>query len=216
MEKIMCLKPNMFCDEHTNRCQTRQRIENDLLTNFQQEGPKFRKEDHITLTGGGGTDAQRRHATGRYGKTYFEPAFKVLRKSLGTVSLLTPELAAENFLQPVPPSVCAEGADKEVAFMYCHLKIMYQRHMLNNGPNSRKTQALAEVLNRRRSSGDASDEDDNEAAVSGITPCSATYSSAELHTEAEAEHDTEVAPQCNTQYDGEDTANAHTRTTTHR
>ena len=68
MEKIMCLKPNMFCDEHTNRCQTRQRIENDLLTNFQQEGPKFRNEEHITLTGGGGTDAQRRHATGRYGR----------------------------------------------------------------------------------------------------------------------------------------------------
>jgi hypothetical protein len=55
VEKIMCLKPNMSCDEHTNRCQTRQRIENALLTNYQKQSPKFRKEDHITLTGGVGT-----------------------------------------------------------------------------------------------------------------------------------------------------------------
>jgi hypothetical protein len=55
--------------------------------------------------------------------------------------------------------------------MYWHIKILYQRHMLNNGPNTHKTEVLAEVLNCRRSSGGASDnKTDNKAAVSGNTP----------------------------------------------
>jgi hypothetical protein len=108
----------MFGDDHINACRTRQRIQNALLTNYQRHDPKIGKEDHIMLTGGGGTVYQRRVATGRCGRTFFDPAVKVLRKSFGK-TLLTPEEVSEDFMLLVPPAVCAQDADAQVAFLYC-------------------------------------------------------------------------------------------------
>ncbi len=61
VEKIMLLKPNTFPHHDTHVCSRRQRIEDALLTNskdkfpkFGDKSPKYRKDDHIALTGGGG------------------------------------------------------------------------------------------------------------------------------------------------------------------
>ncbi len=178
-----------------------------MLTNYHSsDDPAFCKQDHITMTGGGGTVHQRRNCTGQYDKKFFNPAVKLLRKSHGKERLTLEQVSAD-FLLPVPPVVCALGANTEVAFLYSRMKILYARHMIDGNSGQVKTQLLHEVLNNRRSPGGVSEEDENGAATSGSTHDPGIQGTTEVHT-PRSYHNTIVttAP----------THKSHDRTTIHR
>jgi hypothetical protein len=165
VEKIMLLKPNTFPHHDTHVCSRRQRIEDALLTSqwdkspkFGDKSPKFRKDDHIALTGGGGTKYQNRTGTGRYGRTHFQPAVNDLTKSFGK-SLLTLKQVAEDFTREVPQRVSAQGADAEIAFMFWRVKALWTRHMKDSSATSTKAAQMADFCTAPESGAESDSED---------------------------------------------------------